>query len=290
MNGFRWFFAIACGACYLGAAPSDVSVAEEVLNKRLIGSRVETFRFKDIRGVPRDLSELGSHRAYVFVFVSTDCPIVKKTFPKLVKLYKEYASKDVVFVSVNVGAKDTLRDVASQAIEYEAAWAFIKDYEGEVASGLGVTRTPEVAVLDSEYRLRYRGRVDDQIRLGGVKPSASREDLRSALDELLEGKEISTPETSVDGCVITLPNKEDAAKNNASRSITYYQHVAPIVRKNCSGCHHPGTPAPFSLITHEDVLAKAEMIYEVVRDESIDRKSTRLNSSHEWISRMPSSA
>ena len=27
-----------------------------------------------------------------------------------------------------------------------------------------------------------------------------------------------------------------------------------------------------------------------VRDTSLDRKSTRLNSSHEWISRMPSSA
>ena len=34
----------------------------------------------------------------------------------------------------------------------------------------------------------------------------------------------------------------------------------------------------------------AFLIYDVIANEEIDRKSTRLNSSHEWISRMPSSA
>ena len=41
--------------------------------------------------------------------------------------------------------------------------------------------------------------------------------------------------------------------------------------------------------THEQTALR-EVKEETDADASIDRKSTRLNSSHEWISRMPSSA
>jgi hypothetical protein len=42
--------------------------------------------------------------------------------------------------------------------------------------------------------------------------------------------------------------------------------VAPILRKHCTGCHRPGTTAPFSLLTYEDAKAQAEAIAEVVAD------------------------
>ena len=246
--------------------PREVFADDAVDSQVAIGSRIEKLRFKDIRGVPRDLSELGSHQAYVLVFVTSDCPIVKKTFPKLLELYGEYSPKDVAFVCVNVGLNDTLRDTASQALEYQAPWAFVKDYEAHTARALGITRTPEVAVLDSEHRLVYRGRVDDQIRLGGLKPSASREDLKLALEELLSGKPIGVPETVADGCAISAP-KQSAAPIESE--LNFQQHIAPIVFDHCTTCHRPGTAAPFSLITHQDILAHTEMIQEVIRDETM---------------------
>jgi hypothetical protein len=98
-----------------------------------IGTKIEAMQVKDIRGVPRDLGEFGSHKAYVFIFVTSDCPIVKKTLPKLLDLYNTYHTQDVLFVCVNVGANDTLRDVASQALEFQAPWPFVKDYEAQAA-------------------------------------------------------------------------------------------------------------------------------------------------------------
>ena len=44
-----------------------------------------------------------------------------------------------------------------------------KDFGGACGRSLGVKRTPEVVVIDSEKHLRYRGRIDDQYRLGGVR-------------------------------------------------------------------------------------------------------------------------
>ena len=241
--------------------------AEESLGTKIpIGTKVEALRFKDIRGVRRELSELGPHRAFVLTFVTSDCPIVKKTFPKLSELHSQFSKQDVAFVCVNVGLNDTIRDMASQAIEFQAPWAFIKDYDAQVAGMLGITRTPEVAVLDSEYRLIYRGRVDDQIRLGGVKPNASRSDLRLALEEHLAGKPVSVPETLADGCAIS--RAPATAESNATK-LNYHEHIAPIILEHCTSCHRPGTAAPFSLMTPQDVLGHAEMIQEVIRDETM---------------------
>ena len=240
---------------------------EESLGTKIpIGTKVEALRFKDIRGVRRELSELGPHRAFVLTFVTSDCPIVKKTFPKLSELHGQFASQDVAFVCVNVGLNDTIRDMASQAIEFQAPWAFIKDYDAQVAGMLGITRTPEVAVLDSEYRLIYRGRVDDQIRLGGVKPNASRSDLRLAIEEHLAGKPVSVPETLADGCAIS--RAPATAESNATK-LNYHEHIAPIIHEHCTSCHRPGTAAPFSLMSPQDVLGHAEMIQEVIRDETM---------------------
>ena len=48
--------------------------------------------------------------------------------------------------------------------------------------------------------------------------------------------------------------------------VTFGEHIAPIVFKNCTGCHRPGQAGPFSLITYRDVSKRAKMIKEVIED------------------------
>ncbi|MBK7429831.1 MAG: hypothetical protein IPI62_02555 [Bacteroidetes bacterium] len=47
-----------------------------------------------------------------------------------------------------------------------------------------------------------------------------------------------------------LVNKDSA---NDNLHFTFSEHIAPIIYKNCSPCHRPGSGAPFDLITFEDV-------------------------------------
>ena len=42
--------------------------------------------------------------------------------------------------------------------------------------------------------------------------------------------------------------------------ITYSEHIAPIIYKNCSNCHRPGEAGPFSLLTYEDAKTRAKLI------------------------------
>lgn len=234
-------------------------------DKAPIGTRIDTLRFKDIRSLPRDLSDLGQKKAYLFIFTTTQCPIVKKLFPKLKQLYTDYRDKDVVLVSVNVGPSDTIRDVAAQAIEFDAPFYFVKDYDHSVANSLGATRTPECVILDGQHQIRYRGRFDDQLRLGGTKATVGRADLQSALDEVLAGKLVTVPETTVDGCAISDP----LAIRSETTTTTFYKDILPLIQNKCAGCHRENSATPFALQTLDDINSNIEMIREVVRDQTM---------------------
>ncbi len=47
--------------------------------------------------------------------------------------------------------------------------------------------------------------------------------------------------------------------------VTFYQHIAPIVYKECAPCHRPGESAPFALLTYDDVKRHASQIAAVTK-------------------------
>jgi hypothetical protein len=108
-----------------------------------IGTTIKNLRFKDIRYLTRTLDDLPRSKAYVLVFTNTTCPLAGKYLPALNKLDKAYRGKSVQFLAVNVGAEDSIRGMAAQAIEYEAEYPFVKDFDARCAAALGVKRTPE---------------------------------------------------------------------------------------------------------------------------------------------------
>src|SRR6516225_3999098 len=134
-----------------------------------LGTAIADLRFKDIRYLTRSLDDFGKKKAIVLVFTNTTCPVVQRSMPALKALDKEYRDKGVQFLAVNVGAEDTIVQVAAQAVRFEMEFPFVKDADFSCVDALGVKRTPEVAVLDAERRIRYRGRIDDQHRVSGSR-------------------------------------------------------------------------------------------------------------------------
>ncbi|MDX2249681.1 MAG: hypothetical protein SF052_23055 [Bacteroidia bacterium] len=62
--------------------------------------------------------------------------------------------------------------------------------------------------------------------------------------------------------------KKKSAENLAPPlpdTVTFSEHIAPIIFQNCTPCHRPGSAGPFSLITYRDVARKAKMIAQVTR-------------------------
>jgi hypothetical protein len=53
--------------------------------------------------------------------------------------------------------------------------------------------------------------------------------------------------------------------DDKSNSVTFSSHIASIIHENCTPCHRPNAPGPFSLITYNDVLKKAKTIVKVTQ-------------------------
>src|SRR5262249_21771123 len=151
----------------------------------------------DIRYTRRSLDDLGKPKATVVVFTALGCPLVPKYLAVLDKLERDYRGKDVQFLAVDVGPDDAIVEMADQMVELGVAFPAVRDFSGKVVDALGATRTPEVVLLDSDRVIRYRGRVDDQYRPGITARAPTRHDLKEALDEVLAGKKVSVPETTV---------------------------------------------------------------------------------------------
>lgn len=246
---------VLIGSCLF--ALSTAAMADEVA----IGERIANLEFKDIWYLPRSLDALGEPKAYTIVFTTLSCPQAKAYLPELKRLDEAYCDRGVQMLAINVGPDDSIRHIAAQALEHEIKFPFVKDMSGDCARAVGATETPTVVVLDAQRRLRYRGRIDD--RFVGSRPRAAKKrDLVAALDAVLAGDEVKVAETAVRG--VAMPPYEVI---EADESITFADHVAPLMEQHCQRCHREGTEAPFALVTYQDAADHAEMIAEVVRDE-----------------------
>src|SRR5581483_9084705 len=57
---------------------------------------------------------------------------------------------------------------------------------------------------------------------------------------------------------------EDAAQK-LSETVTFSEHIAPIIFNNCTSCHRPGEAAPFKLMSYRDVQKRGRTILDVVQ-------------------------
>lgn len=269
--GLKLGLLVFCGSILQAVAASAdeaTSTKPTKMTKPGIGDKLEMLTFTDIRFLPRSLTDFVSKqdpvqkRAFALVFTNTTCPLVQRYLPRLKALDEEFREQGVQFVAVNVGADDSIFDMATQAVDFDVPFPFVKDADGSCVAKCGVERTPEVVLIDADHRLRYRGRIDNSFRLGGTSPGAVKSNLRDAIVSLLAGEEIAVKETPVDGCLITSP-----ADIEPSGKYNYTEHIASLVKQHCQNCHQPGTSAPFSLLTYDDVAGNAEMIAEVVQQQ-----------------------
>ena len=57
-----------------------------------------------------------------------------------------------------------------------------------------------------------------------------------------------------------------SASDKSAAPVTFAKDVAPILYKNCAGCHRPGEVAPMSLLSYKQVRPWAKSIREVVAE------------------------
>jgi peroxiredoxin len=149
---------------------------------------------------PHALADFKDAKAVVVVYTCNHCPVAQAYEDRLMAVQKDYQSKGVQVVAINVNNNeaDKLEAMKERAGVKNFNYPYLYDASQKSAASYGASVTPHVFVLDGQRKIAYMGAVDDSMSSSDVKQPY----LRDALDAVLAGKAPAVTETRQVGCGI----------------------------------------------------------------------------------------
>jgi hypothetical protein len=139
----------------------------------------------------------------VLVFTTTECPISNRYAPEIKRLSEKFSGK-ARFVLVYPAASDGDENIREHIRKFGYSNEWRRDPGHKLVKHTGVKVTPEVAIVDSQQRVLYRGRIDDRyVDFGKDRPQPTVRDLERSLDALIAGKPVPVRETQAIGCILS---------------------------------------------------------------------------------------
>ena len=171
-----------------------------------LGTKAPDFRLiEPMTGQMRSLEELKSKKATVVMFLCNHCPYVIHVNPEIVRLANEYQEKGVHFVAISSNDVENYPEDAPDKMSIVAkvlqfSFPYLYDETQEIAKAYDAACTPDFYVFDENMFLAYRGRLDNSRPNSGIPLSG--EDLRAALDAVLDHKNVPDKQYPSAGCNI----------------------------------------------------------------------------------------
>jgi hypothetical protein len=168
-----------------------------------IGSLAPPLGLPDTGGAIATLPMPGQAPATVVVWTCNHCPYALAWHDRLIDVASDYGDRGVAFLAVNSNDADRYPHDSAVAMRerFEAEdWPhpYLHDADQQAALAWGPQTTPDVFVLDSDLRLRYRGAPDADYD----DPTQNAAWVRDALDAVLAGREPELAETEPVGCSV----------------------------------------------------------------------------------------
>ncbi|MEN3322482.1 thioredoxin family protein [Mariniflexile soesokkakense] len=171
-----------------------------------LGTKAPFFKLPDtISDTLMDLNTLKGKRGTVIMFICNHCPFVIHINKEIVAIAKTYSKKGIGFVAIS--SNDTVKypQDGPDKMKYHAKnenypFPYLYDESQKIAKAYDAACTPDLYVFDADLKLTYRGQLDDS-RPGNGLPITGN-DLRNALDRLIENKENTNIQKPSIGCSI----------------------------------------------------------------------------------------
>jgi len=156
-----------------------------------------------------NLHALKGEKGTVIMFICNHCPFVKHVNPKISELAKVYHSKGISFIAISSNdvknyPQDSPHLMKETAKQEDYTFPYLYDETQDVAKEYDAACTPDFYLFDADLKLAYRGQLDDSRPGNGIQVTGK--DLSSAMDALLEGKEIDENQKPSIGCNIKWVN------------------------------------------------------------------------------------
>ena len=171
-----------------------------------LGTEAPDFSLADVvSGRTVSLHDLDGERPLLVMFICRHCPYVAHVRPAISELARDHIGSGlgIVAISANDPAtypEDAPEGLAAEAVEAGYTFPYLFDETQEVAKAYTAACTPDFFLFDRDRRLVYRGQFDPSRPGNGVPVTG--EDLRAAVDAVLEGRPIPQDQRPSMGCSI----------------------------------------------------------------------------------------
>jgi peroxiredoxin len=167
------------------------------------GQPAPDFKATDSNGKPVSLSSFkGKH--VVLEWTNPECPFVQKHYGSgnMQSLQKTYTGKDVVWLSVSTGEKPSAAPELNAWLKEGKATptALVMDSDTKIGRLYGAKTTPHMYIVDPKGKLVYAGAIDDKRGTNPDEIKTAKNFVKTALDETLAGKPVTTASTQPYGC------------------------------------------------------------------------------------------
>ena len=182
------------------------------------GQTVDNFRLTDHRDASHELYYLSDMKAVVLLAQGNGCASSRQAATQLESLRAKYEPRGVAFLLINSNLVDSREAIAAQA--GANSLPILIDDSQLIGESLGLARNGEAIVLNPHgWKVAYHG----------ATASSGHNYVADALDAMLSGAPIAVAKSDVDGCAITMPERE---RRSAHAQISYAQkHRAAVARQ-----------------------------------------------------------
>ena len=170
-----------------------------------LGTKAPDFSLPKVDGRIVSLSDFSDAPALLVIFMCNHCPFVIHVSEGIARLAEDYQKRGVAVVGINSNDVEHYPDDAPEKMAEEVqrrgyTFPYLYDESQEAAKAYHAACTPDFFVFDDQRRLVYRGQLDPS-RPSNNHPVTG-EDLRAALDAVLEGRPVPQEQTPSIGCNI----------------------------------------------------------------------------------------
>ena len=151
------------------------------------------------------LDALPDSPGLLVMFLCPHCPFVQHVRDALAEFVRDYQARGLAVIAINSNdieqfPDDSPEKMAEEAKEVGYTFPYLFDESQEIAKAYQAACTPDFFLFDGDQKLVYRGQFDGSRPTNGVPVTG--EDLRSAVDAVLEGRPVPTAQAPSLGCNI----------------------------------------------------------------------------------------
>jgi thiol-disulfide isomerase/thioredoxin len=230
------------------------AIAEDIQHPTLaVGSPAPDFCLPGVDGQTHCLKEYAASKVLVVAFICNHCPTSQLYEARIQQIAEDYKGKGVAVVAIEpnnpdavmldemgyTDVGDSFEDMKTRAEFRHFTFPYLYDGETQkISTAYGPTATPHLFIFDSERKLRYEGRVDNNMR----EPLVTKRDARAAIDALLAGNPVAVAKTPSVGCSTKWLYKEAGRREEMEEIAKKPVSLKPVsvddlkaLRKNSTG-------------------------------------------------------